>query len=123
MDTLTKQIYDAIKGVDKNAFWDVFGDAHTIFMPSDFTELGLPENYIINFVYNYKSDGSYKGTIIDNDGKVRDEQKGVMSSSVASEIATRFKLEDAIHQAGLKNGRGFSLRIISDAIWKHVHEV
>jgi hypothetical protein len=54
---------------------------------------------------------------------VLDELKGVMSSSVASEIATRFKLEDAIHQAGQKNGRGFSLRIISDAIWKHVHEV
>jgi hypothetical protein len=69
------------------------------------------------------SDGSPKGTITDHDGNVLDELKGVMSSSVASEIATRFKLEDAIHQAGQKNGRGFSLRIISDAIWKHVHEV
>ena len=77
MDTLTKQIYDAIKDVDKNAFWDVFGDAHTIFAPSAFTKLGLPENYITNFVYNYMSDGSPKGTITDNDGNVLDELKGV----------------------------------------------
>ena len=69
------------------------------------------------------SDGSPKGTITDNDGNVLDELKGVMSRSVASNIATLFKLEDALHQAGRKSGRGSSLRVISDAIWKHVHEV
>ena len=123
MDTLTKQIYAAIKGVDKNAFWDVFGDAHTIFAPSAFTKLGLPESYVNTFVFNYMSDGTPKGTITDNDGNILDELKGVMSSNVASNIAAKFDLYDAILQAGHKMGRGSSLRVLSGAIWNHVHEV
>ena len=69
------------------------------------------------------SDGTPKGTITDNDGNMLDELKGVMSSNVASNIAGKFDLNDAILEAGQKMGRGSSLRIISGAIWKHVHEV
>jgi hypothetical protein len=123
MNKLTKQIYNALKNVDQTDFWDVFGDAHTIFAPSAFTKLGLPESYVNTFVYNYMSDGTPKGTITDNDGNMLDELKGVMSSNVASNIAGKFDLNDAILEAGQKMGRGSSLRIISGAIWKHVRGV
>ena len=121
MPKLTQQIYDAIKKVDKNEYWDVFGDAHTIFTPSAFTELGLPKDYINTFVYKYESDGTPKGTITDNDGKVLDELEGVISYNIANNIAGKFDLIDAMMEAGKKMGRGSTLRVLSGAIWRHVH--
>ena len=121
MPKLTQQIYDAIKNVEKDKYWEVMSDAHTIFKPSAFTELGLPKDYINTFVYKYESDGTPKGTITDNDGKVLDELEGVTSYNIANNIAVKFDLVDAITEAGNKMGRGSTLRVLSGAIWRHVH--
>ena len=119
----TKNIYKAIKKVSKDDFWNVFGDAHTIWAMGDFIELGFSANYIKEFMHKYKSDGTHKGNIYDNEGNVIKVLEGVLSSRVAEDIAFRFGLRQAIKESGVKNGRGSALRVLSGAIWKHVHEV
>ena len=36
-------LFEALTEVNEKDYWEVMGDAHTIFKPSAFTDLGLPE--------------------------------------------------------------------------------
>jgi len=122
MKSETQQFYDAIKNVEKDKYWEVMSDAHTIFKPSAFTDLGLPEEFVLKYAHTYKSDtSSPKSTIYGDNGEVIHSLQGVMSDRIADQLAMRFGLQDALKEAGQKMGRGSALRVLSQAIWEHTH--
>jgi len=122
MKNETKQFYDAIKNVEKNKYWEVMSDAHTIFKPSAFTDLGLPEEFVLKYAHTYRSDtSSPKSTIYGDNGEVIHSLQGVMSSTIANALTNLFGLQDAQREAGQKMGRGSALRVLSQAVWEHTH--
>ena len=52
--------------------------------------------------------------------KIADHVSGVMSMTVAYDIAKKLKLQDAIDSSDRKNGRGFALDSLSYPIWDKV---
>ena len=115
-------LFEALKDVNEKDYWEVMGDAHTIFKPSAFTDLGLPEEFVMNYARTYKSDTSHpKATIYHEDGSIIKDVHGVMSSSIADALVRVFGLHGAQQDASEKFGRGSALRILSQAIWDHTH--
>jgi len=115
-------LFEAIKNSNEKDYWEVMGDAHTIFKPSAFTDLGLPEEFVMNYARTYKSDTSNpKYTIYDEEGQVIKDVQGVMSSSIADALVRVFGLHGAQQDASDKFGRGSALRILSQAIWNYTH--
>ena len=115
-------LFEAIKNSNEKDYWEVMGDAHTIFKPSAFTDLGLPEEFVMNYARTYKSDTSNpKYTIYDEEGQVIKDVQGVMSSSIADALVRVFGLHGAQQDASEKFGRGSALRILSQAIWNYTH--
>jgi len=115
-------LFEAIKNSNEKDYWEVMGDAHTIFKPSAFTDLGLPEEFVMNYARTYKSDTSNpKYTIYDEEGQVIKDVQGVMSSSIADALVRVFGLHGAQQDASDKFGRGSALRVLSQAIWNYTH--
>ena len=114
-----QEIKKVISKIPKDKYFDIFSDAWTIFSPDAFTKLGLPKDYITRFEKKFKSNGTSKGNIY-VDGKVVDHVSGVMSMTVAYDIAKKLKLQDAIDSSDRKNGRGFALDSLSYPIWDKV---
>tara|TARA_R100001440_G_scaffold10266_1_gene18743 strand:+ start:5859 stop:6242 length:384 start_codon:yes stop_codon:yes gene_type:complete len=115
-------LFEAIKNSNEKDYWEVMGDAHTIFKPTAFTDLGLPEEFVMNYARTYKSDTSNpKYTIYDEEGEVIKDVQGVMSSSIADALVRVFGLHGAQQDASEKFGRGSALRILSQAIWNYTH--
>ena len=115
-------LFEAIKNTNEKDYWEVMGDAHTIFKPTAFTDLGLPEEFVMNYARTYKSDTSNpKYTIYDEEGEVIKDVQGVMSSSIADALVRVFGLHGAQQDASEKFGRGSALRILSQAIWNYTH--
>lgn len=115
-------LFEAIKNSNEKDYWEVMGDAHTIFKPSAFTDLGLPEEFVMNYARTYKSDTSNpKYTIYDEEGQVIKDVQGVMSQSIADALVRVFGLHGAQQDASDKFGRGSALRVLSQAIWNYTH--
>ena len=115
-------LFEAIKNSNEKDYWEVMGDAHTIFKPSAFTDLGLPEEFVMNYARTYKSDTSNpKYIIYDEEGQVIKDVQGVMSSSIADALVRVFGLHGAQQDASDKFGRGSALRVLSQAIWNYTH--
>ena len=115
-------LFEAIKNSNEKDYWEVMGDAHTIFKPTAFTDLGLPEEFVMNYARTYKSDTSNpKYTIYDEEGEVIKDVQGVMSSSIADALVRVFGLHGAQQDASEKFGRGSALRVLSQAIWNYTH--
>ena len=122
MSFLNELLFEPLTKVDEKAYWEVMGDAHTVFKPSAFTDLGLPEEFVLKYAREYKSDTrSPKSTIYGDNGEVIHSVQGVMSSSVADALVRAFGLHGAQQDASEKFGRGSSLRVLSQAIWDHTH--
>ena len=122
MSDTTEILFEALTDVDEKAYWEVMGDAHTVFKPSAFTDLGFPEQFVLNYARNYKSDtSSPKSTIYGENGEVIKSVQGVMSSSIADALIRAFGLHGAQQDASEKFGRGSALRVLSQAIWNHTH--
>ena len=115
-------LFEALTDVNEKDYWEVMGDAHTIFKPSAFIDLGLPEEFVMNYARTYKSDTSNpKYTIYDEEGQVIKDVQGVMSQSIADALVRVFGLHGAQQDASEKFGRGSALRILSQAIWNYTH--
>ncbi len=115
-------LFEALTEVNEKDYWEVMGDAHTIWKPKAFIDLGLPEEFVMNYVRTYKSDTSHpKSTIYGENGEVIEGLKGVMSESIADALVKAFGLHGAQQDASEKFGRGSSLRILSQAIWNYTH--
>jgi len=115
-------LFEAIKNTNEKDYWEVMGDAHTIFKPTAFTGLGLPEEFVMNYARTYKSDTSNpKYTIYDEEGEVIKDVQGVMSQSIADALVRVFGLHGAQQDASEKFGRGSALRVLSQAIWNYTH--
>ena len=115
-------LFEALKDVNEKDYWEVMGDAHTIFKPSAFIDLGLPEEFVMNYARTYKSDTSNpKYTIYDEEGQVIKDVQGVMSQSIADALVRVFGLHGAQQDAADKFGRGSALRVLSQAIWNYTH--
>ena len=115
-------LFEALTDVNEKDYWEVMGDAHTVFKPSAFTDLGLPEEFVMNYARTYKSDtSSPKSTIYGDNGEVIHSVQGVMSSSIADALVRAFGLHGAQQDASEKFGRGSALRVLSQAIWNHTH--
>jgi len=114
-----QEIKEIISKIPKDKYFDIFSDAWTIFSPNAFTKLGFPKDYIDRFEKKFKSNGTSKGNIY-VDGKVVDHVSGVMSMTVAYDIAKKLKLHDAIDSSNRMNGRGFALDSLSYPIWDEV---
>ena len=115
-------LFEAIKDVNEKDYWEVMGDAHTIFKPQAFIDLGLPEEFVMNYARTYKSDTSNpKYTIYDEEGEVIKDVQGVMSQSIAYALVRVFGLHGAQQDASDKFGRGSALRVLSQAIWNYTH--
>ena len=41
-------LFEALTEVNEKDYWEVMGDAHTIWKPKAFTDLGLPEEFVMN---------------------------------------------------------------------------
>ena len=80
-------LFEALTGVNEKDYWEVMGDAHTVFKPSAFTDLGLPEEFVMNYARTYKSDTrSPKTTIYGDNGEVIKSVQGVTSQSIADAL-------------------------------------
>ena len=122
MSFLNELLFEPLTKVDEKAYWEVMGDAHTVFKPSAFTDLGLPEDFVLKYARTYKSDTrSPKTTIYGDNGEVIHSVQGVMSSSIADALVRAFGLHGAQQDASEKFGRGSALRVLSQAIWNHTH--
>ena len=122
MSFLNELLFEPLTKVDEKAYWEVMGDAHTVFKPSAFTDLGLPEDFVLKYARTYKSDTrSPKTTIYGDNGEVIHSVQGVMSSSIADALIRAFGLHGAQQDASEKFGRGSALRVLSQAIWNHTH--
>ena len=122
MSFLNELLFEPLTKVDEKAYWEVMGDAHTVFKPSAFTDLGLPEDFVLKYARTYKSDtSSPKSTIYGDNGEVIHSVQGVMSSSIADALVRAFGLHGAQQDASEKFGRGSALRVLSQAIWNHTH--
>ena len=51
-----KELLSCLNKMDIKEYAGVFFDAHTIFRPSAFYDLGLPKHYVDQFIYNYQTD-------------------------------------------------------------------
>jgi hypothetical protein len=122
MSFLNELLFEPLTKVDEKAYWEVMGDAHTVFKPSAFTDLGLPEDFVLKYARTYKSDTrSPKTTIYGDNGEVIHSVQGVMSSSIADALIRAFGLHGAQQDASEKFGRGSALRVLSQAIWNYTH--
>ena len=114
MSETVEILFESLTDTNERDYWEVMGDAHTIFKPSAFTDLGLPEAFVMKYARTIKSDtSSPKSTIYG--------EKGVMSKSIADALVGVFNLKDAQSESAHKMGRGSSLRVLSQAIWNYTH--
>lgn len=123
IDPVTSKIKKALIKADKKNLAEVLYDAHTIWSVKAFTDLGFPPRYVKEFVHQYKSDGTPKGSIFADDGSIIKKLEGISSHRIVSDVAHRFDLQDAIQESYRKMGRGSSLAVITDAVLKYVEEV
>ena len=115
-------LFEALTSVNEKDYWEVMGDAHTIWKPKAFTDLGLPEEFVMNYARTYTSDTrSPKSTIYGENGEVIKSVQGVTSQSIADALVRVFGLHGAQQDASEKFGRGSALRILSQAIWDYTH--
>tara|TARA_R100001460_G_scaffold40417_5_gene75527 strand:+ start:467 stop:862 length:396 start_codon:yes stop_codon:yes gene_type:complete len=121
-DLTTKRIKKALVEANQKDLAEVLYDAHTIWDPKTFTDLGFPPKYVKSFLRTYKSDGSHKGNIYADDGSIIKEVGGVSSHRIVEDIARRFNLHTALEASYMKAGRGSSLAVLTDAVLKHVEE-
>ena len=116
-----KELLGYLNKMDIKEYAGVFFDAHTIFKPSDFYDLGLPKDYVDQFIYNYQTDHTDltgKGVITDHDGEIINDLEGVMAIRIAEDMASTLGLRKAMSEANSKFGRGATLRVLSGAIWQ-----
>ena len=91
-------------------------DGHTIFKPSEFTDMGLPVNLISYFVATHKPGGSPKGSIFTDEGVV-DAINGVYGLDFLYKVARIF---DVKYTSCL--GRGFQARAIQSELREYFSE-
>ena len=122
MSETVEILFESLTDTNERDYWEVMGDAHTIFKPSAFTDLGLPEAFVMKYARTIKSDTrSPKSTIYGENGEVIHSLEGVMSKSIADALVGVFNLKDAQSESAQKMGRGSSLRVLSQAIWNYTH--
>jgi len=122
MSETVELLFNSLTKTNEKDYWEVMGDAHTIFKPSAFIDLGLPEAFVMKYSRTIKSDtSSPKSTIYGDNGEVIHSVEGVMSSSIADALVGVFGLHGAQQDASEKFGRGSSLRVLSQAIWNYTH--
>tara|TARA_R110000868_G_scaffold81260_3_gene230139 strand:+ start:8168 stop:8551 length:384 start_codon:yes stop_codon:yes gene_type:complete len=122
MSETVELLFNSLTKTNEKDYWEVMGDAHTIFKPSAFTDLGLPEAFVMKYSRTIKSDtSSPKSTIYGDNGEVIHSVEGVLSSSIADALVGVFNLKDAQSESASKMGRGSSLRVLSQAIWDYTH--
>ena len=116
-----KELLSCLNKMDIKEYAGVFFDAHTIFRPSAFYDLGLPKDYVDQFIYNYQTDHTDltgKGVITGDDGEIINDLEGVMAIRIAEDMASTLGLRKAMSEANSKFGRGATLRVLSGAIWQ-----
>ena len=87
------------------------GDGHGLYDPSFLTERGVPEVLVNRVTTVHKSDGTYKGSIFDAEGKVITQTRAAYSLDVYRTINRDLGLPGST-----MGGRGFEARQLHEQI-------
>ena len=120
-DIKTEELAKICRAIPQEVFIDTFCDGHTIWDPERFHKMGFPVEYIKQFVFKEKSDGTSKGTIYVN-GEAVAELEGVTSLSVLHDLAQRFGLHQAIKNSDGMMGRGFRVQALARPMYEWLHK-
>jgi hypothetical protein len=91
------------------------GDGHGVYSPDTFKAAGVNERWIDLRTSVYKSDGSYKGSMWDDAGKMVNEQRGVNSECLLIGTAEMLGLQG---NWTWQQGRGFRAQSATKALYE-----
>ena len=91
------------------------GDGHGVYSPETFKAAGVNARWINMRTSVYKSDGSYKGSLWGDDGKMIGSQTGVSSESLLIATAEMLGLDG---NWKWQNGRGFRAQSATKALYE-----
>ena len=94
------------------------GDGHSILYPDPLVKMGFDQEFVDKHTRVFKSDGSCKGSIFDNDWKMVDNMTGVYALDFSYAIAKDCDAD--LTEAHSKMGRGFQAQSLATAIKKVV---
>jgi hypothetical protein len=108
------QLIKAVNGFTKTDFWDVVGDAYTVWKPEYLIKNGFPKEWVEDLVMPVEG-GEDKHRLYDNDGKsVRSIEGGVHGGLFVSRLAHHLGVDPSESRKYM--GRGKVTRVLAGGI-------